>query len=56
MTDYHGARDEDRDIRRDEQHAEWRARGVRLFRWLKARPAESWLFFVGGLLAGKILL
>lgn len=56
MTDYDSTRDYDRSARRDEEHAEWRARGARLFRWLKARPAESWLFFVGGLLAGKILL
>ncbi len=55
MTDYRSYDDERRESRTDEQ-AHWKARGRSLLRWLAARPAESWLFFVGGLLAGKILL
>ncbi len=53
MTDTDRLTDEERYSR---EHAAWRARGRSLWRWLKARPAESWLFFAGGLLAGKILL
>jgi len=56
MTDYDSTRDYERSTRHEEDHAEWRVRGRSFFRWLKARPVESWLFFVGGLLAGKILL
>jgi hypothetical protein len=56
MTDHDSTRDYERSARRDEEHAEWRARGRSFLRWLKARPVESWLFLVGGLLAGKILL
>jgi hypothetical protein len=54
MSDTDRISDEDRGYSRE--HAEWRARGRALWRWLKARPVESWLFFAGGLLLGKILL
>jgi hypothetical protein len=46
----------DEELGRSREHAEWRARGRALWRWLKARPVESWLFFIGGLLTGSILL
>jgi hypothetical protein len=34
----------------------WAARGRAFLRWLKARPAESWLFFVAGLIVAGVLL
>ncbi len=42
--------------RRARDHDEWRERGARFWRWLTARPAESWLFFAAGLVIGKIIL
>lgn len=56
MTDYEGFTEEERRAHRSDEHAAWRARGRSVWRWLATRPAESWLFFVGGLLLGKILL
>jgi hypothetical protein len=37
-------------------NAEWRDRLEKLWRWLKARPLESWLFLVAGLLIGRFIL
>jgi hypothetical protein len=54
MSDTDRYSDEDRGYSRE--HAEWRSRGRALWRWLKARPVESWLFFAGGLLLGRIFL
>jgi hypothetical protein len=56
MTEYDGLHDEERRTGREDEHARWRARGRAFWRWLASRPAESWLFFVSGILLGKILL
>jgi hypothetical protein len=56
MTDYDSIRDDDRADGHADETAKWRTRGRAFLRWLTKRPAESWLFFVGGVLAGKILL
>lgn len=33
----------------------WRQRAGRFWSWLKRRPAESWGFFVVGLLIGSVI-
>lgn len=56
MTDYDDLREHERREGRSDEQARWRQRGRAFWRWLAARPAESWLFFVAGVLAGKVLL
>jgi len=55
MTDQDPYYDEDVRTRRTEDADAWRSRGRRLWRWIASRPAESWLFFVGGVLVSRIL-
>jgi hypothetical protein len=56
MTDYDGLRADEQRLHRDEEQERWRGRGRAFWRWLKARPAESWLFLIAGVLTGKVLL
>ena len=42
--------------RRAAGHDAWAVRGRRFVRWLKAQPAECWLFLVVGLIVGGVFL
>ena len=48
--------DDDPRVRRGDDSEEWAVRGRRFMRWLKARPAESWLFFAAGVVFGSVFL
>jgi hypothetical protein len=56
MTDYDDLRADEQRLHREEEAHRWRERGRAFWRWLKARPAESWLFLIAGVLTGKVLL
>ena len=44
--------DEVRRSRADEAAADWREISSRFWRYLRTRPAESWGFFIAGLIFG----